>query len=174
LCGSEEPHLVAYPFALDLKPLFSTSISGIISPIIPAQPFLPPLAEDLVRLNSCAHADADTAVKAETETETTNTLAGSDAEAEALRHTERQMPFTDSQDLQRVCRDLQQWGERQNQVRLTLVCRVCIHVSCTTAYLCVCSDLQAWRKLKKLTQALFFHHFIIEGWVRMRCTPPHY
>jgi hypothetical protein len=128
LCGSEEPHLVAYSFALDLKPLFFTSPAGVISPIIPARPFLPPLARDLLHQPATTGAAAPSAA------------GEADAQADAaLQFTERRLPFTDSQDLQRVCRDLQQWGEHQNR---------------------------AWRNLKNLTQALFFHHFIIEGWVR--------
>lgn len=34
LCGNKEPHLVKYDFDLDLQPLFSTTVSGQISPII--------------------------------------------------------------------------------------------------------------------------------------------
>lgn len=129
LCGSEEPHLVAYPFALDLKPLFFTSPAGVISPIIPARPFLPPLVRDLLQPATTGAAAPSATGEAD---------AKADAADAALQFTERRLPFNDSQDLQRVCRDLQQWGEHQNRT---------------------------WRKLKNLTQALFFHHFIIEGWV---------
>eukprot|EP01119_Soliformovum_irregulare_P000761 TRINITY_DN10559_c0_g1_i1.p1 TRINITY_DN10559_c0_g1~~TRINITY_DN10559_c0_g1_i1.p1 ORF type:complete len:536 (-),score=141.32 TRINITY_DN10559_c0_g1_i1:39-1610(-) len=54
LCGKGEPHLVNYDFDLDLKPLFLTTITGQIKPVIvePDQPF--PFTTNEEMVSRCA------------------------------------------------------------------------------------------------------------------------